>query len=274
MGPKRARKKPTAEKAAFQKVAKNIHKLATDLSKETTPSAILKHLEALTAKLNDEDELTADAAAIVFLGAGGLPPVIRNLRGTAASHPTPHPDVSPDAISAEAGRALTQLLRYEDVMPELLSTRGFTPALLDALRDAPDNEARLAAVRGLWIYAQEDPEQWKAMAESGVFESLLALFDEMGEEAWASKSMRLPAALGCMMVGKISARDLERAIRAPGVVRAFTALVFLLVGTPCLHPAWFTPLHLSVLQQRLGKQVYFQSECNAFSRSVILSVRV
>jgi hypothetical protein len=196
----------------------------------------LQLLEALTAKLSDEDDRTVYARAAIFLAIGGLVPVIYHLRGNAASCSTPDPDVSPLALSAEAGRVLTLLLDHEEIMEELQNTPGMVPALMDALRAAPDNEARLAAVRALYCLAHDEGGECREMAEAGVFGCLLALFDEMGEQSWARTYGSRAGALGCMMVGKISARQLEQAIRMPGVVQPFTALLLLQVAAAPRNP--------------------------------------
>jgi hypothetical protein len=237
MGPK-AHRGLSAEEVALQKVSKDLQKLPQKLLKESLPETTLNHLEVLIDCLQDDQ--THDTRALVFLEASGLGRLVRHLRGTAALHATPNTAIPPSAISAEAAVALRLVLRPTmAVTRQLWGDTSVVPALIDALRDAPDMHARYAAVEALYIFSTSQCE-CRAMAEAGVFELLLALFRDVGEQAWveAMGARANPLASKLLKSGQIGARDLERVIFKPGVVEPFTTLYILQVLPSCSHTAW------------------------------------
>jgi hypothetical protein len=156
-------------------------KLAKELRTESAGAeTILKHLKQLNTALHDKH--TADSGPRAFLREGGLPTVIRLIRGTATSDSTPNADSLPCAMSEQAGQVLTALLRGKIGITELGVARGVESPLVDALRDAPDIVARVSAAHGLLVIAQARPTRRKAMVEEGVMGLLLRLSSELGKK--------------------------------------------------------------------------------------------
>jgi hypothetical protein len=205
------------EEEAFQK-------LAEDLRTETSAQAILNHLEAVVAGI--EEPLWAEKRAHAFLQAGGLATLIRHFRGTATSDAIPGglpgqappegdcqvachlsrnstPDVTsqssatsnatshatPDAmrraITDTAGKALAALLNVNDATRAVVgNATDSIPPLIDALRAAPTLKARSFASHLLHTVADAYPEECMAMAEAGVVGLVLALYHDIWSSSW------------------------------------------------------------------------------------------
>jgi hypothetical protein len=230
--------------------------LAEDLRTEASPDTILEHLEVLITGLDDplsgDDKVhtleeagkVAASRARIFLKAGGLPAVIRHLRGATTS------DAPSGAISSRAATALWELLKRNDaVMAELHVAENVMLPLLDALRDAPAPVARSVAAQALLDIAGVHPGQGKVMAEAGVigmvvaYHILIGALPEQGSDLPEAAS-NPAAALACVLMGSsmVAVRDLRRAILGPEADQAFAAL-FVLQVRPISHGC--VPLHVA-----------------------------
>jgi hypothetical protein len=206
--------------------------LAEELRTETTALAILHHLAGLVAELDDAQ--TGPQWAHLFLRAGGLPAVIRHLRGTPAGGATPNLTPLSCHISHKAGEALLSLLHHRDAAhAELRNITNILPPLLDAMRHAPALYARSAATRVLLALAEAQPKECWAMAAGGVVALVLSLY----EVAWelprdlASDVATPGADLVCTLVrsGTDAVKELREAILSETAVHSFVALLLLQV---------------------------------------------
>jgi hypothetical protein len=209
--------------------------LAEGLRIETSPAKVLKNLHAVTAVLAEPQ--TGGDAARMFAQAGGLPPLIRHLAGTATSpatssatsSPNSDAEITPFTIS-EAAREALEAIHLHPVAktPGFISAVGdFTP-LLDALRDAPSVHARSTAAAVLFHLARTQPMRGKAMADAGVLRLALAAYVEFCRGSLGAEKPAAPVNLARLLVWgeSVAARELAGLIRAPQAEQAFHALVF------------------------------------------------
>jgi hypothetical protein len=207
-------------------------KLAKELRTETGGAeTILNRLKQLNTALHDKR--TADSGPRAFLREGGLPTVIRLLRGTATSDSTPTADSLSFAISEQAGQVVTAFSSSKIGKAEIGVAKGVIPLLVDALRDAPDILARISAAHGLLVIAQARPIRCKAMVEEGVVGLLLRLLNELGKDLTRREDIVWPLwglASDLLQGERIAMRQCRQAILGPEADIAFTALLVLQVG--------------------------------------------
>jgi hypothetical protein len=204
--------------------------LAKELHMETSAEIILGHLQQLNTAL--QDEVTADNKVHLVLREGGMPTVIRLLRGTATSDSTP--DSTRSAISKQAGEVLAALLHSEVGVEEVATSRGITQPLVDALRDAPDFVARVTAAHALSIIAEAQPRELKAVEELGLMGLLLGVLNEL-EDAdcpLEKEVFALDLARDLMHSNGVAMRELRQAICGPETSMTLSALLVLQVH-PC-----------------------------------------
>jgi hypothetical protein len=220
-----------------------LQRLAEDLRRDTSAIAIFTCLRALVASFEDPGE--ADERALLLVRAGGLPAVIRHLRGTVTADGTPDQGITSNAISSTAAEALLGLLTLTDVtVAEHSVARGVIPLLIDALRDAPSMVGRCRAAHVLFALANAHPQECRTIADAGAVELVLSFYNDiysMPSEIWAAdfatELAGPPGALVRVLVqsGTHAASDLRRAICAREIVPAFSALLLAQVhSTPCL----------------------------------------
>ncbi len=215
--------------------------LADNLATEALPEVYLERLKLLVAGLHDP--WLGEHRALTFLQAGGLPVIIRHLRGSAAAGAVIHVNALSCSISSNAATALTTLLNRDTAtLAELSVATDMMPPLIDALSIAPDWTARSAAAHALLQIAKAHPAQQKAMADAGLFELVTAFYTRLGASLFVGASlmhivnMLDPAAALVRVLlssGTTAVRDLRRAICGPDVHEAFAALVILQVCHPC-----------------------------------------
>jgi hypothetical protein len=167
-------------------VEMDLRTVAKDLRSEVSAKTSLERLMVLNLAL--QDELSAESGLPLFLKEGGLPPVIRLLRGPTTPDTTVFAESVSNAISLQAAKVLNALLSTTRGLTELLSgAKGFIPPLVDALRDASNKVARLAAAHALALLANVQPENRRAIAEAGVIGLLLAFIVDVGDLAASMK---------------------------------------------------------------------------------------
>lgn len=209
-------------------------KLASDLLTETSAQAISLCLNAIIMGLGKDQELgTGGQGPVKFLRVGGLPAVIRHLRGTATSGATR--DAWASEISDAAGSVLGFLLCQNPLaMAEIMATTGIVPQLIDALCDAPVPNSRAMAAATLRILALAQPAQCRAMADAGVIKLIVALYTEVGEHtAMLEPTTDLGAVLMCSE--PVAARDVKQAICGKKNAQNYAALVLLQVSHLSSH---------------------------------------
>ncbi len=209
-----------------------VKRLAKDLRTKTSARAILKRLEALTKAL--EDQQMADKVALAFMRAGGLPTLIRHLKGSAPSAPTSDPRLALLRPS-EAGLTLLALLRCQNaMMAELQAVTGVITPLIEVLSDRVSLN-RCVALSTLLVLAMAQPGHLKAMAEEGLMRLLLEFYIELGDlpptlkEIMQSIVLTAKLAQRLLESGPVAARELEQTIRSAQTVQTFGALVLLQV---------------------------------------------
>ncbi len=203
-------------------------KLANQLRTETSAETIVENLWQLNKALQDEIK---DEGLLLFVRAGGLPDVIRLLRGPAPSDSGATADGMPLAVSQQAEKVLAALLCSDSGMAEVGSAKDIIPALVDALGDAPDYSARAMAAHALMVIAQAQPTGRKAIAEAGVMSllvDLLTFWEDLGRHAEKVEPARALAQT-LLYQERAAMRDLQLVICGPEAERAFTALLLLQV---------------------------------------------
>jgi hypothetical protein len=220
-------------------------RLADDLQRDTSAIAILTCLRALVASF--EDPVEADKRALLFVRAGGLPPVIHHLRGTVTADGTPDQGITSNAISSTAAEAVLGLLTLSDVtVAEHSVARGVIPSLLDALRDAPSMLGRSKAAYVLFAIANAHPKECRTIADAGVVGLVLAFYNDIyslpsgiWESNFATELAGPPGALVRVLVQLETgaANDLRRAICARAAAPAFNALLLAQVTYAIYGPA-------------------------------------
>lgn len=178
---------PAREKDALQRMVE-------DLRTETSERAILEKLKALMARLYASDEPVQNF--LQALQAGGLPTLIRHLRGTATSGAAPDQgstsrDIvelaaeggAPDQAStscdiAELAAEALGVLHLIRSQFRLDPTTSDIPPLLDALlRGSPSFLARCVAANELLTFTKAQPTECRAIMEGGGIGLLLRLYD-------------------------------------------------------------------------------------------------
>lgn len=224
------------ESGALEKVA--WQKLTEELRTATLAIGVVSLLNELIMGI--DNPRTAERRALIFLQEGGLPTLIRHLRGTA---PSGAPNLVSRAITNKAAEALNSLLdQCEAAWKELGRTTNALPQLIDALQVAPTVMGRTTAAAMLLIYAHEQPTERRAMADAGVVGLLVNLYKDMWNwnpdvfdvlvaqgKTW--DGVALVQALVCSEPA--AANDLRTAICAPSTLQAFTALLVVQVLHPC-----------------------------------------
>lgn len=228
------------ENRAQEKTA--LQKLAQDFCTETAAFTIATLLDALIRGL--ANPLTAERRALIFLQAGGLPPLIHHLRGTATSTSDP----SSRTISNKASEALTAFLTFKGpVWTELCSARSIIPQLMDALHAAPTVMSRGSALSLLLVFVYERTE-CKPLAEAGLIGRVLELFNYIWTyhpDIFDVLVARGKTWNGVGLVGELvcaeaaAAEDLRRAICGPSTAQAFAALLIAKVHQPPLTHSWY-----------------------------------
>ncbi len=221
---------PAPEKDAFQILAEN-------LQYEAVPENILAHLESLFAGL--DDPLVSDHKAMTFLQAGGLPSLIRCLRGAATLGSMIPCDTMSSTIAHTAAEVLCRLLNHcgRSVAEVSFATGGIAP-LIDALRDAPTCFGRCVGAYALCAIAKAYPAQHVAIAEAGVVGMVVALYpmqatlrsegmDGLHIEEVQGPAVELVHMLMCS--GTVALRDLRHAIVGQNDVQAYDAFLLLQV---------------------------------------------
>jgi hypothetical protein len=227
--------------------------LARDLGTARSQEEILEHLNALYGALCDP--ATGADCAHRFLLADGLPAVIRHLTGTAASEGTIKPEDLSYALADAAAKALTELIRHMDApLVGRITTAADILALIGALRSAPTLVSRSAASDALLKLAEAQPTHHKLMADAGVFDLVLTLYDIIGAQPqmnWEDPLIRDTLDVGAALVRLLvrsktaAVAQLRRSISASKADVVFNALVVLQVSlvllTPCCLVAKFKP---------------------------------
>lgn len=214
--------------------------LAKELLMETSPETILQNLQAIKVSFcRPLDLATAGRGPLKFLRAGGLPAVVRHLRGTATSGAANDPDASPSAISNAAAEVMSELLSDRAckmgacTLAEVKAATGVVPPLIDALRDAASNKARAMAAHTLGILAKAQPPDSRAMAEAGVIGLVLDFYAKIGDLSERENLGNLAPAtdLACWLVCSqaVAARDLREAICGADTFQTYAALALLQV---------------------------------------------
>jgi hypothetical protein len=202
-----------------------VKKLAETLGREKSPQNPRNLLGELSQAV--DNPATRDDLAVVFLQAGGLPGVVRQLSGFAESSCTADPLVT---MSDTVATALSAIFRCTGAIEEAGILTGIVAPLIDAFHARPLS-VRRAAAHALCVVAVVQPEQAKAMAEAGVLQLVLAYYSECVDVGYASKTLMPAVFLAQRLVQsqRDAARQLEEAIRAPQIDQAFAALVVLQV---------------------------------------------
>jgi hypothetical protein len=201
--------------------------LAEELRTETSAEVILDRLKALSLAL--DDQAMADTGALVFVRAGGLPTIVRLLMGVATADGKLDAKLSTATISGYAGGLLERILNNTANNGERNFPRELVPHLINALRDAPDFVARVAAAQVLLVLAITQRAQRKAMVDAGVMGAMLAFFSVREYATWSLDKVSPARELACVLVCSETAamRDLQRVICGPETNLAFTGLVLL-----------------------------------------------
>jgi hypothetical protein len=210
--------------------------LAEDLRTETLAEVILDRLKALDVAL--DDKVMASSGPLAFIRAGGLPTLIRLLKGASTSDGTQDAESTLDAVSGHAGVLLKRILQDIVKKGELKFPGELLPPLIEALGDAPSLVARLAAAQVLMLLAHTKPAQRRAMAEAGVMGAVLAFFASVGDPACGEEKAGPTWTLARIVVSQESAavRDLRLVICGPQTESAFLAIVILQVCRLVLLP--------------------------------------
>lgn len=178
----------------------------------------------------------SDEGARVFLRAGGLPTLIRHLRGAATSD-SDQAVASPD-VADWAAEALSALRNTRSKVRLGLSMSDIPP-LVDALRDAPTLGSRCEAVDLLLVLAKAQPSECTAIVEAGVFGLVLTLHamlsDYTGQARDVNDDLRQVVKLARQLLcsGAGAANELRLAMLAPHPADCFTALVLAQVHKSC-----------------------------------------
>jgi hypothetical protein len=203
---------------------------------ETSPEMIVDRLQILKRALQDEE--VTDMCALIFVRNGGLPTLIRHLKGVATSDGASNADVTPAMISAYAGETLHMILNSNNRKAELVSPPGIIPPLIDALRDAPHVLARTAAAQALLLLVLTQPAGHRAMVDAGVMGAVAAYFIRGKNSPMAvdkaGPTWDLAQLLLCSQPAAV--RDLRLLICGPDTEQAFTALLILHVRHSCTMP--------------------------------------
>jgi hypothetical protein len=220
---------PMSKEAAIQK-------LADDLRTETLPATILADLKALDSALNNE--VVGDKLALVFLHACGLPTLIQHLGGSVTSAGTTDADAMASAIPGAAAVALSRIFNMVQdrgaLLVELQSIPGVIATLTAVFRDAR-LPARFFALTTLSMLATAQPTECKGMVEGGVVELVLKYFFDVGAMPGDTLLPTAAVELACVLLTTLPAAawHFAQAIRAPGPVQAFAAVVLVQVCHSC-----------------------------------------
>jgi hypothetical protein len=222
---------------------------AESFPKKTSAKAIKKCLTALIVRLGDP--LTANPCAQMFMQAGGLPVLIRHLRGEVTMDARQDTSIRNNDISSTSGKALAALLSH--LTPEEFDAPiNIMSPLISALRDAPAVAGRSAAAQALLLLVNARPEECRTLAEAGVVQIVLAydvelsgLPDSIWTTAMAENWAEPASALVCALIQRrnAAAQELCLATQAKQVPLRFAALIFLQV----CHSAY---THKAALLQR------------------------
>jgi hypothetical protein len=203
-----------------------IKQLAEDLRTETSAETILERLDALFTALDVRESVGNRDIGVVFLRAGGLPTLIRLLKGT----PTPHAATGENSmhadVSKKAALALSALLATNGAYGGIMFPGWVVPLLTDALRDAPDDFGRLVAAQALWALASTQLNARRIIADGGAMGLVLALLVDVGDLVWDKEhwgpAWDLADVLLCWEPAAV--HDLQRAICGPSVDLAWMSL--------------------------------------------------
>jgi hypothetical protein len=219
--------------------------LAESFPKKTSAKTIRKCPTALIVRLRDP--LKAKPCAQIFMQAGGLPILLRHLRGEVAAEASQGTTSRNIDISTTSGQALTELLSH--ITPEELSAPiDSTSPLIAAVRDAPAVAGRSSAAQALLLLVNARPEDCRRVAAAGIVQKVLefdvelaALPDSMWTTAMAEDWADPASAPVCALVQRrtVAAQDLCLATQAQQVPLRFAALVFLQVCHSALQTRGF-----------------------------------
>jgi hypothetical protein len=105
-------------------------RLISDLGKPGTPKSHLQRLAEIIVGFGED--LTAGKGPAMFLEAGGLPVVIRQLKGKRKADPSVPPDSMTIAISTKAAELVNVLLQPNELTAvQLRNVNGATLPLLE-----------------------------------------------------------------------------------------------------------------------------------------------